>query len=76
MITKGTEVRVIGDVFPNVRGFVVAVVEDRVDLTFRAYYTVKGIEHETWEMVSLPLANVVEIDLTEKDEPKEMKEVK
>ena len=60
-LEAGDVVRVIGDVFPNVRGIVVKVRDDRADICFRCYYTVIEEEKEMWEMVSLPKANLVKV---------------
>ena len=57
-LSKGTAVQVIGNVFPNVKGIVTNVEENRVDVAFKMFIQ----DREIWDMVSLPLQNVKAID--------------
>lgn len=57
-LSKGTAVQVIGNVFPNVKGIVTNVEDDRVDLVFKMFIQ----DREIWDTVSLPIENVKAID--------------
>lgn len=57
-LSKGTAVQVIGNAFPNVKGIITNVEENRVDVAFKMFIQ----DREIWDMVSLRIENVKAID--------------
>ena len=57
-LSKGIAVQVIGNVFPNVKGIITNVEENRVDVAFKMFIQ----DREIWDMVSLRIENVKAID--------------
>lgn len=68
VINIGDEVKVIGEVFPNIRGYVYEVQENTITLKFMYYYG----EYKTaqWGLVTIPKTNIVKIVKTTKDRDK------
>ena len=70
VINIGDEVKVIGEVFPNIRGYVYDVQEETITLEFMYYYGKNKLAQ--WNFVTIPKANIVKIVKTSKDRDKKL----
>ena len=70
VINIGDEVKVIGEVFPNIRGYVYDVQEDTITLEFMYYYSKNRFAQ--WDFVTIPKINIVKVVKTSKDRDKKL----